>query len=96
MVKSSTGGVYLRVFNFFFFFFFDKRIEYSVRLVEKTETGDVYGIDTISLDILEKEGATLLGVAEEDGFSMSTATPSSLSSIEPFIGICNTVEAVYN
>lgn len=96
MVKSPTGGEYLREENFVIVSRTDKRIEYSVRLVEKTETGDVYGIDTISLDILEKEGATLLGVAEEDGFSMSTATPSSLSSIEPFIGICNTIEAVYN
>ena len=37
-----------------------------------------------------------LGFAEQEGYNMSTATPDSISHMDPFYTMCTTIEAVYN
>ncbi len=94
--KSADGGEYLREESFVIVSRTGSRIEYTVRLVETTTSGDIYGIDSVSLDILEKEGANILGFAEQEGFNMETATPDSIKHMDPFYSMCTTIEAVYN
>lgn len=94
--KSADGGEYLRDDSFVIVSRTGSRIEYTVRLVETTTSGDIYGIDSVSLDILEKEGTSILGFAEQEGYNMSTATPDSISHLDPFYSMCTTIEAVYN
>ena len=93
---SPDGGEYLRDESFVLVRRVGTKIEYTVRLVETNKAGDVYGVDSVSLDVLERDGATVLGYAEEDGLDMSTATPSTLIAMDPFITMCSVIEAVYN
>jgi type IV pilus assembly protein PilA len=94
--KSADGGEYLREESFVIVSRTGAKIEYTVRLVELTSSNDVYGVDAVSLDILEKEGTSVLGFSEEEGYNMSTATPDSISHLDPFYSMCTTIEAVYN
>lgn len=94
--KSSFGGDYIREDSYVLVRRLGTKIEYSVRLVENTTAGDVYGIDNITLDVLEEEGAQVLGYAELEGYNVNIATPDSLSHMDPFISMCTTIEAVYN
>lgn len=97
MKKSADGGEYIRGESMVVVSRTGAKIEYTVRLVEKTTSGDVYGLDYVSLDILETDGASLLGYAEEEGYDFNTITPAELESKDPFTTLCNNkIEAIYN
>ncbi len=94
--KSADGGTYLREDSYVMISRAGTKIYYTVRLVETTTSGDVYGIDGIELSILEKEGTNILGFAEHEGYNLNMATPDTIKHMEPFTTECDDIEAVYN
>ena len=94
--KSATGGEYIRKESYVIVRRNGQKIEYTIRLIEKTATGDVYGIEGATLQDLANAGTANLGDTDVDGIDIETATSESLETIEPFVSMCSAIEAVYN
>ena len=95
MLKSADGGEYLRRESFIMIKRVDKKIEYTVRLVEVNLNEEVYGIDKVDQATLEKEGTKVLGYAEEEGFNIDGISITDLKAKDPFVNKCNEIEAIY-
>ena len=96
MKISADGGTYIREDSYVLVSRSGSKIDYTVRLVETTKGGDVYGIDAEPLEILEKEGTSLLDIRDLEGYNLNIATPDSIKTMDPFYSMCTEVEAVYN
>lgn len=94
--KAADGGEYVREESFVIIKRVEQKIEYTVRLVEITLNDEVYGIDAVEQSLLEKDGSNMLGYAEIENFSIDTATPDAIRTMDPFFTMCTTIEAVYN
>lgn len=95
--KAADGGTYLREDSFVIIRRVGAKLEYHVRLVETTTGGDIYGIDTTEITVLEKEGTTVLSFYANEGYNMHIATPDSISSMDPFTTLCDQgIVQVYN
>ena len=96
MKISADGGTYIREDSYVLVSRSGSKIDYTVRLVETTKCGDVYGIDAEPLEILEKEGTSLLDIRDLEGYNLNIATPDSIKTMDPFYSMCTEIEAVYN
>lgn len=96
MKKSATGGEYIRDDSYVLVHRMGTKMEYIVRLVERTSSGDIYGLEGDTLEILEKEGTNLLDIRDLKGYNFHVATVDTIKNMEPFYPKCTTVEALYN